>query len=69
MTNPEHFDLFAGIGGFSLAAKWAGFTTIGFSEIDKFCCKILKKNFPMIENLGDASKLGVINSHIDLLTI
>lgn len=41
-------DLFSGIGGFSLAGKWAGFETIRFVEKDKFCQKVLMKNFPGI---------------------
>jgi DNA (cytosine-5)-methyltransferase 1 len=42
---PTHLDLFSGIGGFALAARWAGFRTIGFCEIDKYCQKVLAKNF------------------------
>lgn len=38
-------DLFSGIGGFSLAGRWAGFNTVIFCEIDKYCKKLLKKNF------------------------
>lgn len=38
-------DLFAGIGGFSLAAHWLGWQTIAFCERDEFCQKVLKKNF------------------------
>jgi len=41
-----HIDLFSGIGGFSLAAKWAGIKTVQFVEIDPFCRKVLNKNFP-----------------------
>lgn len=52
-----HLDLFSGLGGFSLAARWAGFETIGFSEIDPYCCKVLAKNFPGIPNYGDITKL------------
>lgn len=37
--------LFAGIGGFELAATWAGIEPVWSNEIDKFACKILKKNF------------------------
>ena len=44
----SHIDLFSGIGGFALASKWAGFKTIQFVENDKYCCKVLKKNFPEI---------------------
>ena len=40
-----HIDLFSGIGGFALAARWAGIQTIQFVEIDKFCHKVLNKNF------------------------
>lgn len=39
-------DLFSGIGGFSLAGKWAGFNTIQFVEKDKFCQKVLRKHWP-----------------------
>lgn len=38
-------DLFAGIGGFSLAAHWLGWETIAFVEKDEFCQKVLRKNF------------------------
>ena len=31
----KHIDLFAGIGGFSLCAKWCGIETIQFVEKDK----------------------------------
>ena len=50
---PTHLDLFSGIGGFALAAQWAGFRTIGFCEIDKYCRKVLAKNF-----LADAMRDG-----------
>lgn len=39
-------DLFSGIGGFSLAAEWTGqIETVCFVEINKFCQKVLNKNF------------------------
>lgn len=41
-----HLDCFSGIGGFSIAAEWAGFKTVGFCEIDPFCRRVLAKNFP-----------------------
>jgi len=37
--------LFAGIGGFELAATWAGIEPVWSNEIDKFACKVLRKNF------------------------
>lgn len=48
-----HFSLFSGIGGIDLAASWAGFTTVGFCEIDPFCQKILKKHWPDVPIWGD----------------
>ena len=47
-------DLFSGIGGFSLGLHSAGiFDTVKFVEFDKFCQKVLKKNFPNIPIEGD----------------
>ena len=42
-------DLFSGIGGFSLGLESTGFfKTIAFVEKDKFCQKVLRKNFPNV---------------------
>ena len=47
-------DLFSGIGGFSLGLHSTGiFDTVKFVEFDKFCQKVLKKNFPNIPIEGD----------------
>ena len=47
-------DLFSGIGGFSLGLHSTGiFDTIKFVEFDKYCQKVLKKNFPNIPIEGD----------------
>jgi DNA (cytosine-5)-methyltransferase 1 len=40
-----HIDLFSGIGGFALAAQWAGFRTEVFCEIDKFCQEVIRERF------------------------
>ena len=43
-------DLFSGIGGFALAAKWVWedeLDIVGFCEIEKYAQKVLKKNFPV----------------------
>ena len=48
-----HIDLFSGIGGFSLAAKWAGFETTVFCEKDPFCQKVLKKHWPDVPIIED----------------
>ena len=41
-----HASLFSGIGGFDLAAEWAGWSNAFTCEIDGFCRKILKYHFP-----------------------
>lgn len=47
-NNLKILDLFSGIGGFSYASEHlvGGFETVAFCEIDKFCQRVLKKNFP-----------------------
>jgi DNA (cytosine-5)-methyltransferase 1 len=62
-----HLDLFSGIGGFSLAAKWAEIDTVQFVEIDKFCQRVLKKNFPNIPCHDDIKTFNY-NKKVDLLT-
>lgn len=42
----KHMGLFEGIGGFSLAARWAGWTTPVMVEWNPYCQAVLKKNFP-----------------------
>lgn len=46
-------DLFAGIGGFSLAAHWMGWETVAFVERDAYAQKVLAKNFPGIPIYDD----------------
>lgn len=41
----QHIDMFAGIGGFSIAAARVGWNTIGFCEIDEFCLELLGRRF------------------------
>lgn len=52
-----HVDLFSGIGGFSLAAAWAGFRTIAFAEVCPDASRILEHWWPGVPNLGDVRKL------------
>ena len=51
-----HASLFSGIGGFDLAAEWAGLKNVFNCEIDPFCQKILKKNFPKVKQFNDIAK-------------
>jgi len=53
-TKLKVLDLFSGIGGFSLGLHSTDiFDTVKFVEFDKFCQKVLKKNFPNIPIEGD----------------
>lgn len=63
----DHLDLFSGIGGFALAARWAGFNTVGFCEKDKFCQRVLAKNFPTVP-IHDDIKNFHFTDEVKLLT-
>lgn len=49
--------LFAGIGGFDLAARNVGWTTAWYSEIHPYACRVMAKNFPSAPNHGDITKI------------
>ncbi len=53
MNGLTHISLFAGIGGDTLAAEWAGFRTVLLCEIDSFCKQVLRKHFPGVPIIGD----------------
>jgi len=65
----KHLDLFSGIGGFALAAQWAGIETVAFCEIDNECINVLNKNFPAIPKHRDIRDLdGKQYEGIDIIT-
>lgn len=49
--------LFSGIGGFDLAARWVGWTTSWYSEIEPYACAVMRKRFPEAVNLGDITQI------------
>ncbi|MBT7443247.1 MAG: DNA cytosine methyltransferase [Methylococcales bacterium] len=51
------FDLFSGIGGFSLGLERAGMTTVGFCEIEKYPVSILRKHWPDVPIFNDIKRL------------
>ncbi len=65
-----HASLFSGIGGFDLAAEWAGWTNLFNCEIDPFCQKVLKYHFPNAEQYSDIRKTDftIWRGRIDVLT-
>ena len=52
-----HLDLFSGIGGFALAARWSGLETTAFCENDPYCERVLRKNFPGVPIHDDIQTL------------
>lgn len=71
-VRPTHLDLFAGIGGFSLAAHWAGFNTVAHAEVCPDASRVLEYWWPGVPNLGDvraldAEKLRLLGP-VDLIT-
>lgn len=65
-----HGSLFSGIGGFDLAAAWAGWTNVFNCEIDPFCRRVLKYHFPESEQYGDikTTDFTVWRDRVDVLT-
>ena len=62
-------DLFSGIGGFSLGLHSTGiFDTIKFVEFDKYCQKILNKNFPNTPIEGDIRNVKGTEFEADVIT-
>ncbi|MBE9572955.1 MAG: DNA (cytosine-5-)-methyltransferase [Proteobacteria bacterium] len=49
--------LFSGIGGFDLGLERAGMQIVWQSEIEPYCCEVLKKHWPGVPNLGDIFKI------------
>lgn len=61
--------LFAGIGGFDLAARWMGWETAWFSEIDPHAVRVLAKHWPGVPNHGDITAIDFRNVEpVDILT-
>jgi len=48
-----HVELFAGTGGISIAAEWAGFRTVAQVEQDPYCLKVLEKHWPDVHRVSD----------------
>ena len=65
----KHLDLFSGIGGFALAAYWAGFETVAFCEQDRFCQGVLGRHWPHVPIIDDVHDFrGGDYGATDLLT-
>lgn len=65
-----HASLFSGIGGFDLAAEWAGWDNAFNCEIAPFCRQVLKYHFPYAIQYDDVktTDFTVWRGKIDVLT-
>jgi DNA (cytosine-5)-methyltransferase 1 len=63
-------DLFAGAGGFTIAAEMVGgYETVAFCEIDKYAQKVLRKHWPDVPLFDDVTKLkGSDVGAVDVIT-
>jgi DNA (cytosine-5)-methyltransferase 1 len=50
-----HLDLFSGISGFALAARWCGVETVGFCEIEPYAQELIKARFGAVTYSGKQS--------------
>lgn len=66
----KHIGLFEGIGGFSLAARWMGWNTIAWCEINPFGQKVLKHHFPNATGHSDIKETDftIYRRKCDILT-
>jgi len=67
-----HFSLFSGIGGFDLAAEWAGFRTIGLVEKNPYRQKVLRKYWPSVplwEDIRDVTKESLKEANLRTVTL
>jgi DNA (cytosine-5)-methyltransferase 1 len=66
----NHGSLFSGIGGFDLAAEWAGWTNKFHCEWNHFGQKVLKYYWPKAESYTDITKtnFSIWRGKIDILT-
>lgn len=66
----NHLGLFEGIGGFAIAARWAGWETIAWCEWNEFGQRVLRHHFPNATGHGDITKtdFSIYRGSIDIIT-
>jgi DNA (cytosine-5)-methyltransferase 1 len=69
MNEKTHLDLFSGIGGFALAAKWNGYRTVGFCDNEPYAQAVLKRHWPEVPCHKDIREVrGELYAGVTLLT-
>lgn len=53
----RHASFFSGAGGLDIGFERAGIKTVSHSEIEPYACKILKRHWPDVPNLGDINDI------------
>jgi len=69
VNEKTHLDLFSGIGGFALAARWNGYRTVGFCDNEPYAQAVLKKHWPEVPCHKDIREVrGELYAGVTLLT-
>jgi len=68
MMGRTHLGLFEGIGGFSLAARRAGYRTVAWCEWNEFGQRVLRYHFPEAEGHGDIRNVN-FNKYYGSITL
>jgi DNA (cytosine-5)-methyltransferase 1 len=69
VNEKTHLDLFSGIGGFALAARWNGYRTVGFCDNEPYAQAVLKKHWPDVPCHKDIREVrGELYAGVTLLT-
>ena len=69
MNELTHLDLFSGIGGFALAAKWNGYRTVAFCDNEPYAQAVLKKHWPDVPCHKEIREIrGDLYAGVTLLT-
>ena len=65
-----HGSLFSGVGGFDLAAEWMGWENLFHCEINEWCQKVLRFNFPKSIQYDDITRTDFTpwRGKVDVLT-
>lgn len=64
----RHGSLFSGVGGFDLAAEWAGWTNVFHCEYNPFGQRVLKYYWPDSISYGDITDFTIHRGQIDVLS-